>query len=264
MARQKRISIITPIYVGEDHEKERRLKLFQRCIESIKNQTIDKEKIEHIIVNDGSTIPLSIPAYPWIKIVDQNNLQRLTAYNSGFKKAKGQIFWPLDSDDEIEPEGCETVDRLFNRYPKYKIINFGCTFVHKDGVSSQRAPFHPKRKKVGHQVFGGGQIVNGTFVFKREVFDLLGAFPEGIKTINVPWYKDTELFWTSPYDFSAFAQVEFPEIQSYFQVKHPDHPKGLPKELGNPYGNDFYLFYKYSRKYHSKPVEEYLLRVNLK
>lgn len=145
------------------------------------------------------------------------------------------------------------------------MFNFGCTFIHKDGGTNTRDPFMPKRKrKGGHEIFGGGKIVNGTFTFHRRIWEELGAFPEGIKTIKVPWYKETELFWTSPYDFSAYAQAEFPEIQPYFQVKHPDHPAGLPKELGNPYGNDFYLFYKYTRKYQSKPIKEYLLKVNLK
>lgn len=260
----KRFSIITPIYVGEDHDKERRLRLFQRCIESIKNQDFDHEAFEHIIVNDGSSIPLSIPAYPWIKVIDQPNLQRLTAYNTGFKAAQGEIFTLLDSDDEYEPTYLSSVDKMDRDHPKNKIFNFGCKLNHNDGTISYQDSFKPKKKKIGHEVFGGGKIVNGTFVFSREVYENLGAFPEGLKTIDVPWYKKTELFWTSPYDFSAYAQVEFPEIQPYFQVKHPDHPAGLPRELGNPYGQDYYLFYKYTRRYHSKPFDLHLYIVNLK
>lgn len=259
-----RFSIITPIYVGEDHDKERRLKLFKKCIESIKNQTFDKTQFEHIIVNDGSSVSFDIPKYPWIRVIDQQNLNRLSAYNSGFKAAQGEIFTLLDSDDEYEPTYLEDVDKMFKENPKYKMFNFGCIMVHKDGVINNRDPFYLPEKKKGHEVFGGGQIVNGTFVFHRSIYDKLGAFPKGKKTIDVPWYKKTELFWTSPYDFSAYAQVEFPEIQQFFQVEHPDHPKGLPKELGNPWGQDFYLFYKYTRKYHSKLINKYLYRVNLK
>lgn len=250
--------------MGEDHEKERRIKLFAKTIESVKNQTFPKEKFEHIIVNDGSSVPITIPNYPWIKVIDQGNLQRLTAYNNGFKAAKGEIITLLDSDDEYDPDYLSEVDSWFKRWPNYKLFNFGCRLFHTDGNESLRGAFRPKRKKVGHEVFGGGQIVNGTFVFSREVFEELGAFPEGVKTIDVPWYKKTELFWTSPWDFSAYAQAEFPEIQPYFQEKHPDHPAGLPRELGNPYGNDFYLFYKYTRRYHSKPIDKYLYVVHLK
>lgn len=255
-----RFSIITPVYL---YDKER-AKLFKKCIESVNKQDFSHTDFEHIIVNDGSIYPFHVPNYPHIRVINQANLQRLTAYNTGFKNATGSIFLLLDSDDEIEPNTLSLVDKLYKKYNRYKMFNFGCTFIHKDGGKNTRDPFMPRKRKIGHQVFGGGKIVNGTFVFHRSIYRELGAFPEGIKTINVPWYKTTELFWTSPYDFSAYAQAEFPEIQKHFQVKHPDHPKGLPKELGNPYGNDFYLFYKYTRKYHSKPIKEYLLKVHLK
>ena len=36
------------------------------------------------------------------------------------------------------------------------------------------------------------------------------------------------------------------------------------KELGNPVGNDFYLFFKYTRVYHSLPLDLYLYQVFLK
>ena len=270
----KRFSIVTPIYLGEDHEKERRLKLFPKCIESIKNQTYDKEKIQQIIINDGSTIPLKIPNYPWIKIIDQNNLQRLTAYNNGFEAAKGEYIWCLDSDDELLPQACETMDKHIES--KYRLYNFGCIFRHSDGAETQRGPFKPKKKKKGHEVFGGGNIVNGTFIFHKSVFKDLGGFMppaiEQIDTTEVAYpahYGDPEpyirdLFNTSPYDFSAYMQLKYPEIRQYFMTKHPDHPKGLQKELGNPYGNDFYLFYKYTRQYKCKAIKEHLLRVNLK
>ena len=255
-----RFSIITPVYVADENRKQK----FLACIESIKNQTYDHSDFEHVIVNDGSPYPMDIPKYPWIKLIDQPNLQRLTAYNTGFKNAKGEIFCLLDSDDEYEANYLEEIEKAFKKYPKYKLFNFGCTFIHTDGGKANRDPFKPKKRKVGHEVFGGGQIVNGTFVFHRSIYDTLGAFPEGIKTIDVPWYKNTELFWTSPYDFSSYAQAEFPEIQPFFQVKHPDHPKGLPKELGNPYGNDYYLFYKYTRVYWSKPINKHLYKVHLR
>ncbi len=254
-----RISVVTPVYLYEERAEQ-----FKACIESVKNQTF-KGDYEHIIVNDGSIYPFSVPKYKHIKVINQPNLQRLTATNTGLKAASGEIICLLDSDDEYEQTYLDEIDKAFKKYPKYKIFNFGCIFIHKDGGTNRRDPFKPKKKrKGGHEVFGGGKIVNGTFVFHRSVYDELGAFPEGIKTIDVPWYKSTELFWTSPYDFSAYAQVEYPEIQPHFQVKHPDHPAGLPKELGNPYGNDFYLFYKYTREYYSKPITKYLLKVHLK
>lgn len=253
-----KFSIITPVYLHNTDRVEK----FKACIQSVANQSF--KDFEHVVVNDGSIMPFNVPDYGYIKVINQPNLQRLNAYNAGFKNASGEIFCVLDSDDQYEPDYLQQVYEWFNKYPKYKMFNFGCKFVHKDGGENFRGAFKPKKRKVGHEVFGGGNIVNGTFVFHRSIYDEMGAFPEGIRTIDVPWYKNTELFWTSPYDFSAYAQVEFPEIQKFFKLKHPDHPKGLPKELGNPWGQDYYLFYKYTRKHHSKPFDRYLYIVYLR
>ena len=47
-------------------------------------------------------------------------------------------------------------------------------------------------------------------------------------------------------------------------VDHVNEPNKIIKELGNPWGNDFYLFYKYTRKYHTLSFKEYLYIVHLK
>lgn len=270
-----KFSIITPVYLSE-YDKDRRVPLFKKCIESVNQQDFDHNNFEHIIVNDGSTLSINIPDYPHIRVINQPNLQRLTAYNTGFKAARGEWITLLDSDDAYTPNFLSRIQQEIESSPSYKMFNCGCVFVHKDGVEVLRDPFMPKEKKVGHEIFGGGNIVNGTFVFHREIYDKLGAFPPhevkdiDCTSINYPQYKDQEkpyvrnLQMASPYDFSAYAQIEFPEIQKFFMEKHPDHPELLVKELGNPFGNDYYLFYKYTRKYKSKPIKEYLLRVNLK
>lgn len=251
----KRFSIITPVWAASEQQEKELL----RAIESVKNQTHDKKKIEHIIVNDGSTYPIKIPSYPWISVINQQNLNRISAYNAGFKKAKGEIFTLLDSDDEYDENYLSRIDKWF-RSSKEKIFNFGCKYVHSDGGVAYRECFTPRKKKKGHEVFGGGNIVNGTFVFHRSVYDDLGAFPDPIvKDIDcssVNYGGVRELRMTSPYDFSAYAQIEFPELRDKFMVNHEAEPNKIIKELGNPWGNDMYLFYKYTRKYHSKPMKE--------
>ena len=265
-------SVITPAYIFN----EERAELFKKCIESVNRLDYDHTQYQHLIVNDGSPYPFDLPAYPHIKVINQNNLQRITAYNKGLEASTGDIILFLDSDDEFERNTLSSIDKAFKKYPKYKMFNFGSTMLYTDGKEALRDPFMPKKRKVGHEVFGGGNIVNGTFVFKREVYEDLGGFmPELVANIdctvlNYPAYSGQEkpyirnLIATSPYDFSAYMQLKYPEIQKYFMVKHPDHPTTLVRELGNPYGQDYALFYAYTRKYHSKPVKEYLLRVHLK
>lgn len=253
------ISIITPAHIyNEETYKE-----LLRAIESVRAQTY--KKIEHIVVNDGSTFPVKVPKYPHLKVINQENLQRYTAYNTGFKAAKGDVFACLDHDDEYDPDYCKYVNKWFKKYPE-KIFNFGCAYWHSDGGIAYREAFEPKKEKVGHEVFGGGKIVNGTFVFAREVYDKLGAFPKhhvkNIDCTEINYSKGKRDLWmTSPYDFSAWYQMKYPEIRQFFMVDHENEPNKVIKELGNPFGNDYALFYQYTRKYHSRPIMEKFLYI---
>ncbi|HDY86859.1 MAG TPA: glycosyltransferase, partial [bacterium] len=176
----------------------------------------------------------------------------------------------LDSDDEYMPDYLEKVDKMFQENPEYKLFNFGCFFEHSDegGKRLKRGPFIPKEREIGHEVFGGGNIVNGTFAFHRSVYEDLGAYPSAlIKDIDcseINYGKVRDLHMNTPYDFSAYAQLEYPEIRQFFMVDHEAEPNKIVKELGNPWGNDYYLFYKYTRKYHSKPVDENLYVVHIR
>ncbi len=261
-----KFSIITPIWLSK--EDERRVPLFQACIESINAQTYDHNDFEHIIINDGSPVAFDVPAYKHIKVINQPNLQRLTAYNTGFKAAQGEIFCLLDSDDAYTPDYLEKVTTYYKKFPWYNLFNMGSRHNYKNGKYTYRQAFSPKEEKIGHEIFGGGKIVNGTFVFSRKVYEDLGAYPEhhikGIDCTSINYGKVRDLWMTSPFDFSGYAQVEFPEIREFFMVNHVDEPNKIIKELGNPWGNDYYLFYKYTRKYHSKPMGDCLYIVNQK
>lgn len=260
-----RFSIITPIHISSE-EEERRVRLFKLCIESVKNLNYDKSRIEHIIVNDGSVIPFDVPSYPWIRIINQEHYQKITAYQNGFNNAKGEIITMLDSDDEYDPDYLVEVDRMYKKYPSYHVFNFGCKYIHKDESISLRGPFRPKKKKVGHEVFGGGNIVNGTYVFDRTVYSDIGAFPphciENVDCSSINYGGVRNLYMSSPFDFSAYAQITFPEIQQFFLINKEEEPNKVIREIGNPFGQDYFLFYKITRKYHSKPVEKYLYLVH--
>ena len=262
MGKRPRISIITAFHCWNDYRE----KAIQRAIESIEKQTF--RDFEYIIVNDGSPREFQVPK--WVKVVNKEHEERVAAYNEGFKHAKGEIFTCLDSDDEYEPNYLERVDSFFRQYPAYKLFNFGCTFIHADGGTALRGAFKPKRRKVGHEVFGGGNIVNGTFVWHRSIYDNLGAFPPTVMEnidcteLNYGVEQPRSLYMWSPYDFSAMAQIEFPEIRKYFMVDHVNEPNKIIKELGNPWGQDYYLAYKYTRKYRMKPIDEHLYKVHWK
>lgn len=256
-------SVITPVHLWSDN----RIKMFKEAAKSLSRQIF--QDFEWIVVDDGSTKDFDWTALteyvPQVKIYHKNHQERVIAYNLAFKHAKGKWFTLLDGDDEYVPGYLSEVLQMIKNNPGYKMFNFGCIYHNSNNTTTQRGPFQPKKRKIGHEMFGGGNIVNGTFVFHRSVYKDLGAYPgdkEGyVRQVNcrkINYGGVRDLFVGSPYDFSAACQLIYPQLRKFFMVNCDDEPKKIVKELGNPWGQDFLLFWKYTRKYHSLPVDKYL------
>ncbi len=233
-------SIITPYHL---HSQDR-VAQFARCIDSVKNQSYSvggsQEGLwEHLVIDDGSAVDFTLPEYPWLKGFKQEHLERLIASNVGFENATKDWFVFLDSDDMLSPFYLEACAAMINQNPDYKVFNFASVHFHNNYQISVRGAFKPLELEKGHEFFGGGNIVNGTFIFARECFEKLGGFPHQ----------------TNPWDFSAEAQKEFPELKPLYTIINEDNPGGVVRELGNPMGQDYYMFFKLTREYHSKPFD---------
>jgi len=96
------LSIILPVY---NVEKELR-----RCLDSIVNQTMGKESMELIAVNDGSTdsseeiLKEYAAQYDWIRMICQENHGLGAARNRGLEAATGEWIVFIDSDDYLLPD----------------------------------------------------------------------------------------------------------------------------------------------------------------
>ena len=94
-----KLSIVIPMFNCEQ--------FISRCLTSIKNQNIDQEAFEIIIINDGSNDnSLKIAKglsenFKNITIIDQENKGQSAARNLGVELAKGKYIWFIDSDDYI-------------------------------------------------------------------------------------------------------------------------------------------------------------------
>lgn len=238
-------SVITPVY---NHSLQRYIDTL-RCLRSIETQT--EFDFEHIVVDQTEDKDFRIQGYGKLKVFRQPHVERLFALREGFEQASGEWFCLCDSDDIYMPHYLEEVKKMIQENPEYKLFNFGSLHIQPNKSIRVRDAFKPKKLDLGHEVFGGGNIVNGTFVFHRSVWERLGDFPM------------IENLW-SPWDFSIAAQEEFPELKVYFMVDHEDEPEKIARELGNPFGQDFYLFYKFTRKFWSLPSDKHLYGVYCK
>ena len=106
-----RISIIIPAYNVE--------KYLRNCMDSVINQSYPE--IEAIVVDDGSTDKTGLIADEYakndkrVKVVHKNNEGPSSARNIGMMRASGEYVMFLDSDDWIELECCNILEKEISK-----------------------------------------------------------------------------------------------------------------------------------------------------
>ena len=263
-----KFSIITPVHAWHKDK----IKQLERCVSSVQNQSF--KDYEHIIIDDGSKKNIEfVSKYDKVIYKKCAHMERVTSYNTGMRMAKGDWFCFLDSDDEYFSYALEAMNQMTEKNPDYKLFNFSSYHVNKNYGTITKGPYMPKKLKDGHESFGRGNIVNGTFFFHRSIYDKLGGYPgdengliKDIDCSEVNYGKVRDLHMGSPWDFSAAFQLEFPEMRGHFMIDRKTQPHKIICELGNPWGQDYALFYKYTRKYHCKSygIQLYIVHHNCK
>ena len=236
-----KFSIVIPTYNRKD--------VLSRAINSVLAQSFTDWEL--IIVDDGSTDGTKdflekIQDERIVKIY-QENKGRISARNEGMKKAQGEWICWLDSDDAYLPTYLESLNKEIERNPDYPIFNFTSLEINKEIIDGKRYEkrsrifpvFNLEEEKVGMKHFDKGNIKTGTFIFKRELSKMMGYMPEA----------------TFPYgdDKSFPAQLAKQDL-IYKQIcKKNEEGQWLP--LGNPWGDDYVMFWTLTRQFKSKPLD---------
>ena len=185
-----KISVVIPLY-----NKERYIK---RAVKSVLSQNY--QHFEIIVVNDGSTDDGAEQVEKIederIRITNQENLGESAARNKGIKKAKYDLIAFLDADDQWEPEFLDNFARVMEIYPDagmigsaYKIINFKGEMIYPEFA------FLSAEEGIIENYFKAAlarpQICSSAVAIRKEVFDLLGGFTEGMQygPDNFMWSK---------------------------------------------------------------------------
>lgn len=112
------LSIIVPVYnVAE---------CIERCVSSL---PVDDERVEIILVNDGSTDSSEticrslVSAHDNIILINQDNKGLSQARNAGLAVANGKFIQFIDSDDFILPGGYGTIFSLLEKDADVALIN---------------------------------------------------------------------------------------------------------------------------------------------
>lgn len=211
-----------------------------RAIQSVQDQIYPYWEL--IIVDDGSEPDIKEKLEKYVKdakdkriklLHHPQRIQRCASRNTGMKATtKNWICW-LDSDDEYLRTYLNSANWAINEYPDYKIFHWGAIVCGLRGYRVREC-VDIKEEGKGMERFKSGSIGAGSFIFKRELLKEVGYLPEV----------------GSPYKLSDLAKEEFPEIVEWYG---PTYLEG-GKELGNPWGDDWLMFYKLTRKHKSKGV----------
>ncbi|MCF7804250.1 MAG: glycosyltransferase [Candidatus Marinimicrobia bacterium] len=164
-----KISIITPSFnQGEFIEK---------TIQSVINQ--DYSNTEYIVIDGGSsdsTVEI-IEQYEkhityWISEPDTG---QSNAINKGLKKATGEIWAYLCSDDTYNEGVLQSVATVFQENPNCDLIYGGCNFINENNIVTRvKRPGEFNRKKL----LMGNYLYQPSVFLRTNIFQRFGLFSE--------------------------------------------------------------------------------------
>ena len=163
------VTVVIPIYNG--------FKYFNRCVESVVNQTY--RNIEIILVDDGSKDGSSHLCDVWadkdkrIKVIHKENAGQGIARNNGIALAQGESICFIDSDDYIKSNMIESAVALMEK-EKSDIVVFGLECIEKNNKTSKIIIPTPKKNRY-----------NGEEIIKEFLPDLIGRDPYTGFTANL-------------------------------------------------------------------------------
>lgn len=256
-------SVVMPVYSELDPlqsssggERHFRAKTVQRAIKSILNQQYPHWEL--ILVDDGCAdgiTPEILDKFAAedgrIKVIHQENQNRVVARNAGMKAATNDWICWLDCDDEYVSHYLRELNQAIKDYPEYKMFNFGSLVYWPDHKSTIRETFYPREEGDGHEWFRSGQIGTGSFIFRRDLWES-----------DEKYHMPNEV---NPYQLAAASKFPYKlsKDEDPYRYDNTENPDGMFQDgvyrhgssLGNPWGDDFLQFYLLTRDNHSKPLD---------
>lgn len=106
------VTIITPVYNEESSVKE--------TVEAIMSLNYPKDKLEYIVVNDGSKdrtkeiVEKLVKKYSNLKLINKKNSGKADSLNVAIRQAKGKLIGVADADSMPEPQALINMVGFFN------------------------------------------------------------------------------------------------------------------------------------------------------
>lgn len=176
-----KISIIMSVLDGERYIDE--------AIESILAQTY--KDYELIVINDGSTDSTSDRLSAFMGKLDMkvihHPVQRgiAVSINDGLRRASGDSITFLDHDDVWFPHMLETQVSYLEQFPEVGMVHADFQTIDSEGnvIEESVALCRGRQRPSGHvfqELFMDSFIVATSVLIRKECFDRLGGFDEGL------------------------------------------------------------------------------------
>ena len=164
-------SFLVPVYNVENY--------LGKCLESILNQTFDRNQFEIVLTDDGSTDESSSicdeyeQRYENVSVIHQANSGLLAARVNGIRNSRGEYLVFVDSDDYIEHDLLSIIDPYISEdSPDFLMYGYYRTYPDKKApkyLTQEKCAFIDKETIL--KTFSGSNIYNGVAgkVVKRSV-----------------------------------------------------------------------------------------------
>jgi len=189
-----KVSVVIPCY---NHGK-----FLMGAIRSVLKSNFKDYEI--IIVNDGSTDPLTLEIFREIedkfeneervKVIHQDNLGLADARNNAIRMSKGEYILALDADNRIRPGYLSKAVEILDRYPEVGVVYAYAKILGDEDPHA--ISFGGKKGVRKFQVFDGKTLLVNNFidacsVFRKKVWeDCNGYDPD----MGVMGYEDWDLW----------------------------------------------------------------------
>lgn len=113
------ISVVTTTYNSEEY--------VERALESVRSQTFNLNRVEHLVVDDGSDdhtvdVVRSFSDGDYIRVIETEHSGASATLNAGIDAAKGKYVIVLDSDDEFKPTILEQMYNVLEKEPSVDFV----------------------------------------------------------------------------------------------------------------------------------------------
>jgi cellulose synthase/poly-beta-1,6-N-acetylglucosamine synthase-like glycosyltransferase len=217
------VSILVPAYNEEDSIED--------TIEHVANLNYPKDKMEIIVINDGSRdktkeIVLKCKKkYPWIKLLDKKNSGKADSLNCGINISKGELIAVVDSDSFPSKDSLRKLIGYFNDFSMGAVTSFV-------SVRNKDANYLAKLQSIEYVIMGWTRklfdFINAVFVtngplsvYRKEYVLKVGGFDTKTVTedIDITWNLMNSGFKTAMCLDARVSTVVPTKLKKYYNQR---------------------------------------------